>query len=101
MVAALCVCIYLCVCVCLCFHVLRTEPPVFVQSKRTIITGMIMGHQEFKQIFKKLCLFLGFLCYKNDQRNSWNADEAQAKRCFVPSLDSLPRVQIASQEEFS
>lgn len=33
---------------------------MFGQSKKTIITGIIMGHVKFKQIFKKLCLFLGF-----------------------------------------
>lgn len=49
-----------CACVFVCFDVFRTEPLMFGQNKDTTITGMIMGHWKFKQIFERLSLFLGF-----------------------------------------
>lgn len=58
-IRAPCICLYLCVC----FYVYRTEPLVFGQSKHAIITGMIMGHWEFKQISSNFCLFLEFLIH--------------------------------------
>lgn len=33
---------------------------MFGQNKDATITGMIMGHWKFKQIFKRLSLFLVF-----------------------------------------